>query len=69
MLAAFFRLRAALNENLNANERIQVRYVLVAFMVAYFGSVDYLPTFGYSFLPVRLHPDYGACFNHLLRRS
>jgi signal transduction histidine kinase len=51
MLAAFMRLRASMKENLRANERIQVRYVLVAFVIAYFGSVDYLPTFGYSFYP------------------
>ncbi len=56
MSAAFVVLQKALKQSISDRQRNQIYYVLAAFGVAYFGSIDYLATFGYSVYPFGFLP-------------
>jgi len=62
MLGAFQLLRGSLQTTTDPTERLQIRYALAAFVIAYGGSVDYVPVFGYSLYPFGYIPMVGFAF-------
>jgi len=56
MTYAFLILTRKLKASESEKERNQIRYVLAAFGIAYFGSIDYLATFGKSVYPFGFIP-------------
>lgn len=56
MAAAFTGYFQSYRKVLSPIKHYQIKYVLIAFLVAYTGSVDYLPTFGYPIYPLGYIP-------------
>lgn len=57
MIASFIELKHAYTQERESVRRVQIRWILLGFLIAYFGSIDFLPNFGYEiytvgFLPV-----------------
>ncbi len=51
MASAFLAYFRSYQETLSPIKRNQIKYVLIAFLFAYTGSVDFLPVFGYEVYP------------------
>lgn len=51
MLASFINLIVEYNKESSSLEKNKIKYLLIAFLGAYTGSVDYLPTFGIEIYP------------------
>lgn len=55
-LASFITLKKAIKESASGSEINKIKFVILAFSIAYIGSIDYLATFGIEFYPLGFIP-------------